>query len=367
MTCHEDFMRQAVEAAVQGEGRVHPNPLVGAVIVKDGTVIGRGYHACCGGPHAERAALSACRVSPENSDLYVTLTPCCHHGRTPPCTDAIIAAGIRRVFIGSDDPNPLVGEKSIHLLEAAGITVHRHVLKEACDALNPVFFHYIKHRTPYVVLKYAMTADGKVATVTGQSRWITGPAAREQVHRDRNRLTAIMTGIGTVLADDPLLTCRLPGGRDPIRIICDSRLRIPLSSQIVQSAATVPTIIATVCADSEKADRLKAAGCQVLTVAASEGHLSLTDLMQQLGALEIDSILLEGGPTLNAAALKAGIVHRLQTYIAPKLFGGSQAPGPVGGPGVAVPDGAVRLSEPSIRRFGQDLLLESEVLPCSLE
>ena len=236
------YMALAVELAERGVGWVSPNPLVGAVLVKDGCVIGRGWHERCGGLHAERAALADCREDPAGAVLYVTLEPCCHTGRQPPCTEAILAAGIRRVVVGSMDPNPLVAGKGVELLRTHGVEVETGVLREQCDALNPVFFHYIRTKRPYVVMKYAMTLDGKIAAYTGASRWITREAARRHVHEMRHRYRGILAGVGTVLSDDPLLTCRIPGGRDPVRIICDTSLRTPLDSRIVRTADKAETL-----------------------------------------------------------------------------------------------------------------------------
>ncbi len=353
------YMRQAVALARRGTGWTAPNPLVGAVVVKDGKVIGRGYHARCGGLHAERAALADCTVSPRGATMYVTLEPCCHQGRQPPCTDAILAAGIARVVVGSDDPNPLVAGKGLEILRRGGVEVVSGVLREACDALNPVFFHFIRTKRPYVVMKYAMTMDGKIATRTGASRWITGEAARRRVHRDRHRYTAIMAGVGTVLADDPMLNCRIKGGKNPVRIICDTHLRTPLTSQIVRTAGEIPTILAT-CAEPSLYGPYLDAHCQVWTLPERDAHVDLDALMDRLGSAGIDSVLLEGGGTLNWAALESGIVQRVQAYVAPKLFGGD-AKSPVEGQGVALQDQAVALKNTRISRVGEDILLESEV------
>lgn len=353
------YMRQAVALARRGTGWTAPNPLVGAVVVKDGKVIGQGYHARCGGLHAERAALADCTASPRGATMYVTLEPCCHQGRQPPCTDAILAAGIARVVVGSDDPNPLVAGKGLEILRRGGVEVVSGVLREACDALNPVFFHFIRTKRPYVVMKYAMTMDGKIATRTGASRWITGEAARRRVHRDRHRYTAIMAGVGTVLADDPMLNCRMKGGKNPVRIICDTHLRTPLTSQIVRTAGEIPTILAT-CAEPSLYGPYLDAHCQVWTLPERDGHVDLDALMDRLGSAGIDSVLLEGGGTLNWAALESGIVQRVQAYVAPKLFGGD-AKSPVEGQGVALPDQAVALKNTRILRVGEDILLESEV------
>ena len=342
----EAYMKLALELAQKGCGWTAPNPMVGAVIVKNGEIIGSGYHQRYGQLHAERNALAACTQSPQGATLYVTLEPCCHYGKTPPCTEAIIENDISRVVIGSPDPNPLVAGKGVALLRQHGIAVTEGVLREQCDRLNQVFLHYIQHQTPYVVMKYAMTMDGKIATHSGLSKWITGEAARQQVQQDRHRYSAIMVGVGTVLADDPLLTCRLPDSKNPVRVICDTHLRTPLNNQIVQTAKDVPTIIATSCDDEEKLTLYRQANCQICMVPEQKGHLDLRQLMQALGQQKIDSILLEGGGTLNWAALQSGIVHKVQAYIAPKLFGGAEAKSPVEGLGVDTPVQAVRLTPP---------------------
>ena len=232
----EQFMKRAIELAKQGVGWTAPNPLVGAVVVKNGRVIGEGYHRKYGELHAERNALAACTEDPAGATLYVTLEPCCHYGKTPPCTEIIIEKKIAKVVIGSRDPNPKVAGKGARILREHGINVVEDYMREACDALNPVFFHYITTKTPYVVLKFAMTLDGKIATRTGASKWITGEAARNHVHQLRGRYAGILAGIGTVLADDPMLNCRIDGAHQPLRIILDSHLRIPMGSRLVRSA-----------------------------------------------------------------------------------------------------------------------------------
>lgn len=363
-----EYMKLAIELAQRGCGFTNPNPLVGAVVVKEGRIIGRGYHEKCGQLHAERNALASCTEDPKGAAIYVTLEPCCHHGRTPPCTDAIIESKLSKVYIGSRDPNPLVSGKGVKMLRDAGIEVVTDFMKEECDALNPVFFHYITHQTPYVVMKYAMTMDGKIATAAGESKWITGEKARENVHRDRHRYSAIMVGTGTVFKDDPLLTCRIPGGRNPIRIICDTRLSIPVTSKVASTTSEAVTIIATACRDQARQQPYIDRGCRILeTPQTADGRLSLPWLMKALAADGIDSILLEGGGTLNWSALEAGIVNKVQTYIAPKLFGGENAKTPVAGTGVTLPSQAVMLSNQKITTIGSDILIESEVLPCSQE
>ncbi len=355
------YMKMALELAEKGAGRTAPNPMVGSVIVKDGRVIGIGYHRQYGGLHAEREALASCTESPAGATMYVTLEPCCHYGKQPPCVNAILEAGIARVVVGSSDPNELVCGKGIATLKEHGVEVTEHVLSEECDRLNPVFFHYIQKKRPYVVMKYAMTLDGKIAAYTGKSKWITGKEAREHVHRQRDRYTAIMAGSGTVLADDPLLTCRIPGGRNPIRILCDSRLRIPLTANVIRTAKEVPTILATCCQDSTRLLPYEEAGCRVLTIPEKDGHLDLLELMRRLGEENIDSILLEGGGTLNWSALECGIINRIQAYIAPKVFGGAAAKTPVEGRGFSSPAEAVRLKNYTITPLGEDILIEGEV------
>lgn len=361
-----DYMRLAIQLANKGCGWVSPNPMVGAVIVKDGLVIGQGFHQTYGGPHAERNALADCRVSPAGATLYVTLEPCCHHGKTRPCTEAIIESGISRVVAGSSDPNPLVAGKGIELLRSHGIEVVEHAAKKECDRLNESYFHYIQRKTPYVIMKYAMTMDGKIATRTGKSRWITGPDARRRVHEDRRRYSAIMVGVGTVLTDDPMLTCRLDHSRNPLRIICDTDLRTPTGANVVTTAHTVPTLIATAVTDAARHRPYVELGCEIVTLPRTDRHINLNRLMKKLGEKEIDSILLEGGGTLNWSALKSGIVNKVQAYVAPKLFGGS-AGTPVAGYGVDAPEQAVRLGRPVITLVGDDILLESEVIACLQE
>lgn len=362
----ERYMRRAIELAKKGTGWVSPNPLVGALITRDDQIISEGWHEKYGDLHAERNALKKCQdgnVPTEGATMYVTLEPCCHHGKQPPCTDAIIQAGIRKVYVGSNDPNPLVAGKGIEILRDHGIEVETEFLREECDSINPIFFHYIKTKEPYVVMKYAMTMDGKIATYTGASQWITGPDARHRVHEDRHRYRGIMAGIDTVLVDDPMLNCRIDNGRDPIRIICDTNLRTPLDSQLVQTAKDIRTIIATSIIDESKHRCYKEMGCEIMILSEVGGHIDLVELMQRLGAQGVDSILLEGGGTLNWSMLKAGLVHKVQTYIAPKLFGGDTAKAPIGGQGVENPDQAFGLCNSKITRVGDDILIESEVRP----
>ena len=371
----EKYMRRAIELAKKGSGHVNPNPLVGAVIVRDGEIIGEGYHECYGKLHAERNAIANAKKrgdSLEGSTIYVTLEPCCHYGKTPPCTEAIIEEKIAKVVVGSDDPNPLVSGKGFQMLREKGIEVIPHFLKEECDAMNHVFFHYIRTGTPYVAMKYAMTMDGKIACYTGDSKWVTGEESRAHVQTLRNHYKGIMAGIGTVLADDPMLNCRIEGGRDPIRIIADSHLRIPMDSQLVRTAGQQPLIVACLPdADEEKAAQLQEKGVEVLRIPGvttaditeeQKEVISLPVLMKELGARKIDGILLEGGGQLNESALQAGIVDRIYCYIAPKIFGGAQAKTPVEGQGLTRAADAWQFKRIGMQEFGQDILLEYEKL-----
>lgn len=356
------YMKLALELAQRGCGFVNPNPMVGAVIVKEDEIIGQGYHKEYGGLHAERNALLNCKKSTENSTMYVTLEPCCHYGKTSPCTEAIIKSGITRVIIGSVDPNPLVAGKGIDILRQHNIEVVENFLKEECDNLNEVFFYYIKTGLPLVVMKYAMTMDGKITTYRGKSKWITGEIARQRVQKDRHRFSAIMVGVGTVLTDNPLLTCRLKNGKNPTRIICDTNMRTPLNSQIILTAKDVPTIIATCCKDNERHKPYIDAGCNIIVVDKRRSHINLNSLMQKLSQEKIDSILLEGGSTLNWSALENGIVNKIQAYIAPKLFGGTNSKTPVGGLGVENPSDSFFLENSKIINVGEDILIESDVV-----
>ena len=364
-----DYMLRAIELAKGGLGWTSPNPLVGAVIVKDGRIIGEGYHERCGKLHAERNAIASLTESAEGATLYVTLEPCCHYGKTPPCTEAILEQKIARVVIGSRDPNPLVAGKGAAILRAARVRVEEDFMREECDALNPVFFHYITKKTPYVVMKYAMTADGKIAARTGDSKWITGESARKKVQELRHRYMGIMAGIGTVLADDPMLNVRIPGLKSPVRIICDSGLRIPMDSQLVKTAKEYRTIVAYAgecsgecCKEAEKkAEQLHAAGVETVSVPDADGRVDLGKLMEYLGNQGIDSVLLEGGGTLNDAALSAGIVNEICAFIAPKIFGGADAKTPVSGIGVAHPAEAVMLTLRQMEPIGDDLMLRYSV------
>lgn len=359
-------MRRALELAKKGEGYTSPNPMVGCVIVKDGRIISEGYHERYGEYHAERNALLRCKEDAHGADLYVTLEPCCHYGKTPPCTDIIIERGIGHVYIGSMDVNPLVAGKGVQILRDHGVEVTTGILEKECLKLNEVFYHYMTEKTPFVASKFAMSADGKIACATGDSKWVTGEESRRQTHVLRKRYSGIICGIGTVLADDPMLNCRIEEDVDPTRIICDSSLRIPLESRIVKTAKQIPTIVA--CSASAIRNReamyrivyLQDSCVEVIaTGEPGDGsrEVDLRDLMGKLGKRGIDSILLEGGSTLNAAAYEAGIVNKVYAFIAPKIIGGRDALSPVGGRGAQSMKEAVQLTDIGYERFGDDICL----------
>ena len=366
-----DYMDRAIELAKKGIGAVNPNPLVGAVIVKNGKIIGEGFHARYGDLHAERNAIKHLTGSAKGATIYVTLEPCCHHGKQPPCTDAIIENGISRVVIGSRDPNPLVSGKGAKILREKGITVEEDFMREECDALNPVFFQYMMTKTPYVAAKYAMTADGKIAAASGQSKWITSKESRALVQGMRCEYSAIMAGIGTVMADDPMLNVRIPEKRSPIRVICDSRLRISTDSKIVQSSKQYKTIIACIYTEEDfskesalkkKKEELEKFGAEVLSVSEKNGHIDLKELMKKLGEKNIDSVLIEGGGELNFNAFKEQIVNEAKVFVAPKIFGGRRSKTPVEGEGVMYPSQAFMMKLTGTQLIGGDILLTYKVL-----
>ena len=370
-TDNEKYMRRAIELALKGTGYTGPNPRVGAVIVKDGRIIGEGYHEKYGELHAERNALAHCTEDPAGASIYVTLEPCCHYGKQPPCTEALIEAGISEVYIGSPDPNPLVSGKGVSILENEGIRVITGFMREECDAINDIFFHYITTGLPYVTLKYAMTLDGKIASVTGKSRWISCEESRRFVHQMRAEHMAIMAGIGTVLADDPMLNVRDADGQDPVRVICDTDLRTPLDSNVVSTAAPdsryhyrdwLPrTIIATCVTDPEKLRPYQDKGVFILNADRDEnGMASMPDIMKKLGDMKIDSVLVEGGASINWSVLRSGTASHAVCFIAPMILGGEGARSPVAGAGCDSPDTAFKLRNVTSRTIGSDLVVEGD-------
>ena len=359
-----EYMRRAMELAERGVGFTNPNPMVGAVIVKGGKVIGEGWHERCGEWHAERNAFKNCTVPAEGATMYVTLEPCCHYGKTPPCTEAIIEHGIARVVVGMEDPNPLVAGKGIALLREAGIEVVCGVEEEALREQNRVFLKYISTKLPWVAMKTAMTLDGKIATRTGDSKWITGAEARAYVHELRHRFMAIVVGIGTEVADDPLLNCRIEGRgvRQPIRVVVDSNARLSLDSQLVKTAGEYRTIVAhTRFAPEESVKALREAGVEMLLCKEKEGLVDVRNLLELLGQSGIDSILLEGGGSLNYTFLAEGLADELYAFIAPKIVGGMNAKTPVEGAGMEKMADAINLELENVLNIGHDVLLKLKV------
>lgn len=358
------YMRRALELAKRGIGFVNPNPLVGAVLVKDGQILGEGYHQRYGGPHAEVNAVVSATESLEGATAYVTLEPCSHHGQTPPCADLLIEHKLSRVVIGNLDPNPLVAGRGVKRLRDAGIQVVTGVLEEECRAINPVFFHYITHQTPYVVWKTAMSLDGKIATALGESKWITSEEARQDSHWLRHWLRGILVGVNTVVQDDPQLTCRLEHGSNPVRIVVDSRLRIPLTAQVLQNQQENQTVVATTQqAPLEKRKTLEQLGAKVLMCDTKEGRVDMASLMRRLGEAKIDSLLVEGGAELSGSVFREGLVHRAVVYLAPKILGGAGAKTPVGGKGMEHLQDAVQLENWKTEAIGPDLKLTADVKP----
>lgn len=361
------YMRRAIELALSAKGRTSPNPMVGCVIVKQGRIISEACHERYGEYHAERNALLRCKEDAKGADLYVTLEPCCHYGKTPPCTEIIIEKGIRRVYVGSLDTNPLVAGKGIEILRQAGVQVEYGILEEECRNMNEIFYHYISRNTPFTALKYAMTLDGKIASYTGNSKWVTSEAARNHVQQLRKEYSGIMVGIGTVLADNPMLNCRIEEGVDPVRILCDSNLRIPLDSDIVKTAKEIKTIVAyseaAIGAEEdfagtkrEKQKRLQECGITLISTGRTH-QVDLKVLMQRLGEMKIDSVLIEGGGSVNASALRAGIVNKIYAYIAPKIIMGENARSPVEGRGIEYMKDALCLKRMQSEMIGTDLLV----------
>lgn len=355
----ELYMKQALALAAQGLGRTSPNPVVGAVIVADGSIVGQGWHQAAGTPHAEVHALAQAGRLARNATLYVTLEPCCHYGRTGPCTDVIMAAGVKRVVVAMTDPNPLVRGKGIQKLRQHGLEVLEGVCAAEAAQLNEVFIKWIATGLPFGVLKTAMTLDGKIATYTGHSKWITSERSREYVHGLRNLYDAILVGIGTVLADDPSLTTRLPdGGKNPIRVIVDSKGRIPLAAKLLCDREAPVIIAVGPEAPAEKLAALQAKGAEVLKLPLVAGRgVSLRHLFAELGQRKITSIFVEGGAEVNASALAENVADKVHWFIAPKIIGGKTAPGPVGGLGVSDMAQATVLEDIQVQTIGKDILM----------
>ena len=349
-------------------GRTSPNPMVGAVVVKRGKIVGEGYHSRAGKPHAEIEALSRAGGKARSADLYVNLEPCCHFGRTPPCTDAIIDAGIKRVFVGMKDPNKQVSGKGLRLLKKHGIDIVLNVLKKECVKLNESFIKKMKTGMPFVILKTAMSLDGKIATHSGDSRWISGRLARNHVHKIRNQVDAILVGTETVLKDDPRLTCRLKtrAVKHPSRIILDRKNRIPITANVFKNSRSQKVVYVTgPDISSRRLKTLTDKKVEVLNGKILKNGFDIKHLLKELANRDMNSILIEGGAELNASVVKAGMVDRVVAFISPKLIGGSQAPGFLGGQGVMRVDRAMKLKDIEVTKIGDDLMVEAT--PCSVE
>jgi diaminohydroxyphosphoribosylaminopyrimidine deaminase/5-amino-6-(5-phosphoribosylamino)uracil reductase len=348
-------MGAALRLAERGAGRTSPNPAVGAVVMRNGRLVGRGYHRRAGGPHAEVFALRQAGPRARGATLYVTLEPCCHFGRTPPCVDAVLDSGVSRVVVGMLDPNPRVRGRGIARLRRAGLRVDVGVREEECRALNEDFAKYVTRGLPFVVLKLAATLDGRIATAKGDSRWVTGAAARRRVHEMRNRLDAVVVGSETVRADDPELTCRLRGGRDPLRVILDARLRSPMSARVFTHNPE-RTRLYTLTANGAKAERLRRRGV-VVRRGGGDRRGSLRRVLRELAEEGVKSVLIEGGGVLAAHALRAGLVDRLALFLAPKVLGGDGRP-MVGAMRLRRMADALSIAEVTVERLGEDVLVQ---------
>jgi len=354
-------MGRALRLATRGRGWTSPNPMVGAVIVKRGRVVGEGWHRAAGGPHAEVWALQAAGAAARSATVYVSLEPCSHHGRTPPCTDALVAAGVARVVAACHDPNPQVAGKGVSRLRRAGIAVDVGVLEAEAKRLNEGYFKRVTTGLPLVTLKAAMSLDGKIATAAGESRWITSEKARALSHRLRAAHDAVLTGVGTVLADDPELTVRLVKGRTPLRVVADSKAQTPPTVRLLSADERSPIMAVTRQAPAARVRRLERAGATVWRLPARGGQVDLRALMERLVAVGANSVLVEAGGSLNAGALEAGLVDRVYFFIAPVLIGGAEALTPVEGKGVRKLAEVWRLGSVRVRRVGEDVLVVGEV------
>lgn len=355
-------MKLAMSLANKGIGRVSPNPLVGAVVVRDNQVVGQGYHDYFGGAHAEAVALEGAKEKANGATLYLNLEPCHHFGKTPPCTSQIIKSGISTVVVGIADPNPLVKGKGISFLRQAGVKVEVGLLEEQCRSLNEAFIKYITERLPFTTLKLAATLDGKIATKSGQSKWITSRRARLWAHELRGGVDAIMVGVGTVIADDPLLTYRgrkIKRKRELMRIIADSGLRVPLSAQVLKPQAGAAILVACgrqVPADKEA--RLKSMGVEVIQLETEAGMVSLKSLLAELGRRQISSLLIEGGSRLAASAVKEGAVDKVVIFYSPKILGGTDGLSLLAGTGPEQLDGAQALFGVKVKKLGDEFIVQ---------
>ena len=354
-------MERALQLAQKGIGRVNPNPLVGAVIVKNNKIIGEGYHECYGEAHAERNAVKNAIKSVEGSTIYVTLEPCAHYGKTPPCVDLLIEKKFKKVVIGMLDPNSLVAGKSIKKLKEHGIEVIVGVKEEECKKINEIFNKYITTKIPFVILKSGMSLDGKIATYTGKSKWITSKESRQDSQNLRNRVNSIMVGVNTVISDNPELTCRINDHKKLIRIVVDTTLRIPMNSKVITNNDKLTIVATTINSDEKKKQELRDLGIKVLEVSEKKNKVDLKELIKELGNEGIDSILIEGGGTLNFSALEEKIVDKVIFYIAPKIIGGEKSKNSIAGMGFSELEEAPSLKDISYRKIGEDLVIEGYI------
>lgn len=362
MSEDERFMRRALELAARGRGFVEPNPMVGAVVVRDGVVVGEGFHERFGAAHAEVNALAKAGPSAHGTTLFVTLEPCCHHGKTPPCTDAVIASGVSRVVAAMIDPFEKVAGQGIERLRAAGIAVEVGLLENEARLLNAPFLKLVATGLPYVHAKWAMTLDGKIATASGDSKWITSEASRRVAHELRGRMDAIIVGIGTVLADDPLLTARPPGPRVALRLVLDSHARLPLTSHLARTAADIPVLVATTDRAAPSAvAALRDRGCECLVSPANDRGVAVRALLKELGSRHLTNVLVEGGSQVLGSFVDARAIDELHVFVAPRLLGGATSRTPVAGIGAAKLHDAIELDEFEVTRAGDDCILHARV------
>lgn len=356
------YMQKALALAARGIGRTSPNPMVGAVIVKGDKIIASGYHKKAGTPHAEIIALNKAGIKASGASLYVNLEPCCHTEKlTPPCTKAIIRSGIKEVIVAMKDPNPRVSGKGLKELRKAGIKTRTGVMKAEALKLNEAFIKYITSEKPFVILKIAQSLDGKIATAQGESKWITGPEAREQVHRLRHEVDAVLVGIGTVKKDNPSLDCRIHNGENPYRVIVDSLLQIPPNSKVLKYHDGKTIIATTDKADKQKSVALAKKGAKVLIIKDKAGKIDLNSLMKELGRLNIVSVMIEGGSSISASFLSSKLVDKVMFFVAPKIIGGIDAFPSVGGKSPVLLKNAIKLKDMQTYNFGGDILIEGYV------
>ena len=364
-TVDEKYMALALELAANGKGKVEPNPMVGAVLVKDGAIIGKGYHQSFGGAHAEVHAINEGGALCKGATLYVSMEPCAHYGKTAPCVDAIIKAGISKVVAAVVDPNLITSGKGIQKLKAAGIEVVVGVMETQARRLNAPFFKLMQQGLPYIIVKWAMSIDGKISTHTGESKWITSDESRRYAHAIRCQVDGILVGINTVTRDDPLLTCRIEGGRNPKRIILDSHAQIPANSRLLSSVNEGEIIVAvTENAPQHRVEKIRQLGCKIIQTSGADGRVDLKELFRQLGEAGMTNILVEGGSRVITSVIESRLADRAIIFIAPMIIGGEGAKPPVLGAGVSKINEAARITEITVQRFSDDIVIEGMLVYC---